>query len=209
MISIGNDIVDLKHIDKQRTCDRRFFSKILSPQEELLFSGFQSAQLPFEVFVWLLWSAKESVYKFLKRHQPGLVFSPVKFQVVDISTPLFASAHKQETALGFDERVLNMELLFAEQQYHVKSVVTPPYIASFISADFNKSYWGIRHVENPDPESLSAAVRLFAKERLVQLYPDLKVDFKKHDTGYPFIESTSLCISFSHHGNWVSYAFTQ
>lgn len=209
MISIGNDIVDLKHIDKQRTCERRFFSKILSPQEELLFSGYQSQDLPFEVFVWLLWSAKEAVYKFLKRHQPGLIFSPIKFQVVNLSTPLFASAHKQETALGFDEDVLNMELLFAEQQYHVKSVITTEYVASFISTEFDNTYWGIRHVENPDPESLSAAVRDFAKERLPELYPDLTVGFKKHATGYPFVEDTSLCISFSHHGNWVSYAFSQ
>lgn len=209
MISIGNDIVDLKHIDKQRTCERRFFSKILSPQEELLFSRFQSAQLPFEVFVWLLWSAKESVYKFLKRHQPGLVFSPVKFQVVDISTPLFASTHKQETALGFDEDVLNMELLFDEQLYQIKSLVTPLYIASFISTDFDKTWWGISRIENANPESQSASVRDFTKERLVQLYPDLKVDFNKHHTGYPFVEDTSLCISFSHHGSWVSYAFTQ
>ena len=67
MISTGNDIVALGLINKQRTCEPRFYSKILSASEQALYHQSEFTALPFEHYVWLLWSVKESTYKFLKR----------------------------------------------------------------------------------------------------------------------------------------------
>src|ERR1700740_2467205 len=86
MISAGNDVVSLAAIDITRTNQHKFYSKILSDSEIPLYNEFSLAQIPFEHFVWLLWSIKESAYKFLQRNNPGLIFTPVKFVVNDLQT---------------------------------------------------------------------------------------------------------------------------
>src|SRR5476651_714407 len=92
MSSIGNDIIALKTIDVPRTQNPRFYSKILSPAEQLLYQSC-CPTLHFHHFVWLLWSIKESAYKCLQRLQPELVFSPVKIEIshLDVAkkSPLF------------------------------------------------------------------------------------------------------------------------
>ena len=87
MISAGNDVVSLAAIDVTRTNQHRFYSKILSEAEIPLYNEFDFVQIPFEIFVWLLWSVKESAYKFLQRNQPGLLFTPVKFVVTNLRVP--------------------------------------------------------------------------------------------------------------------------
>ncbi len=84
MKSAGNDIVALRCIDIQRTGQFRFYSKILSTSEQTLYHQPLLADMPFENYVWLLWSVKESVYKFLKRSIPDLIFSPTKICIQEI-----------------------------------------------------------------------------------------------------------------------------
>ena len=73
MTSIGNDIIALNAINRERTRDPRFYGKILTSDELLLFREDLHA---LDTFVWLLWSVKESVYKCHKRLLPDLVFAP-------------------------------------------------------------------------------------------------------------------------------------
>ena len=68
MISTGNDIVALKAINVARTKQQKFYNKIITGSEKALYEGQFSERLPFEYFVWLAWSVKESVFKYLQRN---------------------------------------------------------------------------------------------------------------------------------------------
>src|ERR1700742_5173867 len=85
--STGNDIVALKAIDVARTHLPNFYSKILTPPEKSIYDDKVKDGLPFELFVWLLWSIKESAYKFLQRNNPSLVFSPSKIIILALDHP--------------------------------------------------------------------------------------------------------------------------
>ena len=90
MKSTGNDIVALGSVDKHRTGQYRFYSKILSASEQTLYQQMQFANLPFEHYLWLLWSVKESTFKFLKRTKPELIFSPAKIIIQYLEIPPFS-----------------------------------------------------------------------------------------------------------------------
>ena len=72
MISTGNDIVALKAINVARTKQQNFYSKIITVSEKALYDEHFSGRLLFEHFVWLAWSVKESVFKYLQRINPDL-----------------------------------------------------------------------------------------------------------------------------------------
>ena len=78
MTSTGNDIVALAATDPDRTSRYRFYSRILTRSELDHVAG---TALPFSTFVWLLWSIKESVYKYVSRSNPRLGFAPLKIPV--------------------------------------------------------------------------------------------------------------------------------
>jgi phosphopantetheinyl transferase (holo-ACP synthase) len=98
-MSTGNDIVALALTDKDRTSRYRFHSRILSPRELELFdpvagsaihhpggsSNHDSAALTFHQFIWLMWSIKESAYKYGSRANPALVFAPLKIPVTQLT----------------------------------------------------------------------------------------------------------------------------
>ena len=81
MISAGNDIVALNVIDIQRTQSPAFYAKFITPTE---FELYNPNEITLINFVWLLWSAKESAYKYLKRINSELIFAPIKIKVVSL-----------------------------------------------------------------------------------------------------------------------------
>lgn len=224
MISIGNDIVDLNAIDKHRTQQKVFYSKILSETEQQLFSR---TTLPPHVFVWLLWSAKESVYKFVKRLNPGLVFSPVRIEIILQSefTEVKNSHHSIYEANHLTtgqvlnsensgSKTINFEAAHQAQTFYLQSCITADFIATLAleSPKTEHIYKGIKHIEQSDHKSQSAAVRACALERLNEVYPDQhNFSIKKSPAGYPVIlkgvEETNIKATFAHHGNYVAYAF--
>ena len=70
-------------IDPGRSQFPGFYAKILAPSEAAL----HQPPLSFPVFLWTLWSIKESVYKFVRRHEPDLTFGPTKI-VAEIFLPI-------------------------------------------------------------------------------------------------------------------------
>ncbi|MGZ3833295.1 MAG: 4'-phosphopantetheinyl transferase family protein, partial [Mucilaginibacter sp.] len=102
MISTGNDIVALKTINIARTKQQNFYRKIISASEKDLYDRQISDKLPFDVFVWLLWSVKESGYKYLQRITPELVFSPTKIIITQLALPADNFVEQFE-GRGFDE----------------------------------------------------------------------------------------------------------
>ena len=81
MSSTGNDIVALNESVVAKAAQPRFYSKIMAADEMNFFNEQAADKLSLGEYVWLLWSVKESVYKFLKRTQPGFLFSPQKIIV--------------------------------------------------------------------------------------------------------------------------------
>lgn len=216
MTGIGNDIVALKTIDSLRTRSPRFYTKILSAAEQDLYHA-RFANLPLEHFVWLLWSIKESAYKCLQRHQPELVFSPVKFELQHLVIPSISppSFHEELTAIGFnDAECFCGEAIFNGQILYTRSLVHPEaFILSVVqpSPNFDSVNWGLKQIQETNPESQSNAVREFLLERLGAMYPEQELSIRKNGTGCPHLfadgRDTKRPFSLSHHGGYVGYAF--
>jgi phosphopantetheinyl transferase (holo-ACP synthase) len=232
MISIGNDIVDLSAIDKHRTQQKAFYSKILSDKEQQLYS--RSSQIPFEIYVWLLWSAKESVYKFAKRLNPELVFSPARIEIseseliefenfqndpldgihLDLSDLKFGELLNSENSGSDKISAYNYQIIYRTDIYYLQSLISDSFIATIASdsSDFSKLTWGIQYIDETDYESQSAVVREFILKRLNDVFPnEANRSIGKSPVGYPIIQEgqneTELKVSFAHHGHFVSYVF--
>jgi len=220
MISTGNDIVALSAIIAARTNQHKFYSKILSDSETPLYNELSLAGIPFENFVWLLWSIKESAYKFLQRHNAGLVFTPVKFVVEELRLPPAYIIEKfdaiTEEGIGFNGYpALTGIIAFGEVKLHSCSLLYDKLISTVINDanDFENTCWGFKLISGTTHENQSTEVRQFLIERLKKLYghDDFRVD--KNENGCPILfkghDETLIPISFSHHENIIGYSFNQ
>jgi phosphopantetheinyl transferase (holo-ACP synthase) len=214
--SIGNDIVALNAINKQRTNDSRFHFKFITPAELALYQRQTVAKFPFESFVWLLWSVKEAAYKYQKRLNPGLVFSPVNIIVTKINIPLYPlkvfacdvwEGDITDNEFTFGEVYISGNLLF------FKSVIQDDLIASFVGDDplFANIYCGIKSIIEPSYQNQSTSVRQFLINKLQTDKPGTQLTIQKTETGYPVLLcnniDTSALISFAHHHVFIAYIF--
>ncbi|HMI62657.1 MAG TPA: 4'-phosphopantetheinyl transferase superfamily protein [Puia sp.] len=197
MISVGNDIIALDLIDAGRTIQPVFYSRILDPTEAGLYSEEKFPSLPFEQYVWLLWSIKESVYKCIKREHTELRFSPRKIIVrqIDLSDTYQSVVDCNSTPVS------------------TRSWVNDNFISTVATNDkgFDRICWDIQQIEETDPEIQSKCIRSFALDRLQSFFPNDRLQIEKAEAGYPVLvrnsTPTNLPISFSHHHNLVFYSF--
>jgi hypothetical protein len=181
-----------------------------------LYSRKGSPALPFEHFLWLSWSVKESVYKCMKRGSPHLRFSPKKISIQDL-TPQFLPAATGELDLGSPETSAITYRCVAESDsilFEASSTVHGSFISTLVTPPgtvAGKVWWGIRRVEKTDYVHQSEKVRLFALDKLQRLFPGDRLGFEKTAAGYPVLirnsASLDLPISFSHHHNLIFYSF--
>ena len=208
MRSTGNDIIDLNKIDVKRTGEYRFYSKILHIDEQSTYKTLPFEYLSFVNYVWLLWSVKESAYKFLKRLEPGLIFSPSKIVVSEIKqkTGVFHSN------LPFETSYLQGRVLIKHLNLFFESIISEQYISSavHIDEDFDNIYRDVKFITNNDHASQSSAAKQFALTKLNTVLQG-KLSIDKSETGYPVICQDELYIelplSLAHHGNYVAYSF--
>lgn len=197
MISVGNDIIALDIIDAGRTLQPVFYSRILAPAETGLYA--ECSSLPFEQYVWLLWSIKESVYKCVKRTLPELRFSPRKTIVQGIER---SDTYTYRSIIYF-----NTVPLYAESRVNEKFIFT----LATNDTGFDRICWDVRQIGQTDPEAQSRQVRLALLQRLQAFFPGDRLQIEKADAGYPVLvrnsAATDLPISFSHHHDLVSYSF--
>jgi len=203
--STGNDIVALTAVNQQRTHHSRFYSKILSEAERALYDRQPPAEMLFENFVWLLWSVKESVYKYLKRTEPGLVFSPTRIIIQYIDAP------------PSGEGLYKGKALFGPHSLYFQSVLYPEFIATVAgnNESFTNIGWGIRSISQSNYDHQSSAVRTFALDHLHRLVPgighreDLRIE--KNGQGCPILykgaEELNIPLSLAHHGHFISWSF--
>jgi len=204
VISAGNDIVALKVIDKERTHQPVFYSKFITPAE---FEIHRSTEMPFMHFVWLLWSVKESAYKYLKRSDAGLVFSPSKLIVQQI----IRCTHDEVGQFTADQEINDFysgTISYDLQKLPFKSAINNKFIVSSINN--GDVYWGVQKIESNAYDDQSTAVRQFALDCLNNLLALNNLQFENHPAGYPVLFNgelqTDVAVSFAHHDRYVSYS---
>ncbi|RKR83936.1 phosphopantetheinyl transferase (holo-ACP synthase) [Mucilaginibacter gracilis] len=216
MISIGNDIVDLNAINKQRTADTRFYSKFITPAEIELHDP-AIATLPLQSFVWLLWSVKEAVYKYQKRLNPQLVFAPIKIVVKQITVPALYNA-AQFNSDSWEGSPNHNDFCFGcatgnGQTLFFKTIIHQYYIATIVSNNslFPHVYWGVQRIANGGHQHQSQLVRTFLLNKLSSVFIKQDLALQKSPVGYPvlLVNNIEACmpISLAHHGLFTSYCF--
>jgi phosphopantetheinyl transferase (holo-ACP synthase) len=211
MISTGNDIVALGAINVDRTKQPNFYSKIITDNEKSLYDKALFAVLPLEHFVWLAWSVKESVYKFLQRHQHGLVFSPSRIVVEQVVLP---EVDKPNSIEDLDDS-LNYHgvAIYAGRRLYYRSILKDDYIFSVVnnSENFDHVFWGVRKIGSTQPEDQSTEARNMVLDTLASLLPGNQFKIEKSLAGYPIVikngSETDIPVSFAHHDHFVGYSF--
>jgi len=219
--STGNDIVALRDINRQRTNHLRFYSKILSDSEQLLYTRQDIARIPFEKFVWLFWSIKESVYKYLRRTEPDLLFSPVKIIISSIHPPSrpaaagFGNAQWGNKNNDDGEDFYTGIIHIGENTFFSRSKMHDELIATVVSQDeqFEDTWWGIRLINHTGYNYQSESVRAVILNRLAEMLPadQHNLHIEKNERGCPVICNRAgemdIPVSLSHHDCYVAYSF--
>jgi hypothetical protein len=196
--STGNDIVDLSATDPLRTCSERFYSRIISSEEKTLYD--QLGGLPFDNYVWLLWSIKESVYKYTSRTDVGLVFAPLTIPVLHLHLPSGDGFYKSMVIYG-------SEILYS------RSIITNRLIVTVVGNDenFDRTWWGFRSVDETGYADQSASVRTFALGKLATALSRADLKIEKTPAGYPVVLDGNglldIPVSLAHHGHFVAYSY--
>lgn len=221
MKSTGNDIVALNVINRLRTNHYSFYSKILSVSEQALYAQPGFTEMPFEEFVWLLWSIKESVYKFLKRIVPGLVFSPTKIIIQRIDAPC-REAHKSFVGIQWEnttnessEELIKGVIICGSDIFYSRSKIHDELISTVVSNDenFENTWWGIRSIDHAGYDNQSKAVRTFILNKLIFILTGghANLSIGKNPLGCPVvlkgIKDMNIPVSLSHHDHYVAYSF--
>jgi phosphopantetheinyl transferase (holo-ACP synthase) len=219
--STGNDIVALKVIDKQRTNHFGFYSKILSVSEQALYYRHAFAGMPFEKFVWLFWSIKESVYKYQKRIVPGLVFSPAKIMIQGIDPPYghiatsFGGIQWENNNNESCEELYKGAIILGADILYSRSKIHNELISTVVSNDenFENTWWGIKSIDHADYYNQSKAIRAFTLNKLnfILSVGNDNLSIGKCPLGYPVVlkraREMDIPISFAHHDHFISYSF--
>lgn len=214
MKSAGNDIVALQAIDKQRTCHSAFYSKFITVSEQSLY---EQTAMPFESFVWLLWSVKEAVYKYLKRDNIDLVFSPSKIITQYIDIPVNKPAdnfkgNRWESDEQPNGQFYKGSVMYKTHTLYFRSKLQEAFVATVVNndEDFANVYWGIQLIDEAGYESQSKAVRSFLLSKLKQVLPAGSLRIEKVD-GCPVLmkddKLMNIPVSLAHHGQFVTYSF--
>jgi hypothetical protein len=160
--------------------------------------------------VWLLWSIKEAAYKFLKRLDHDLIFTPVKFEVRQLHT----SAEYGSVNFTRKEVILFLTGVIQIDSYELysKSFIEQEMIWSVVDDElFSGVCSGTKLIKSTDTCIQSAEVRKFLINELKKHIekPDLTVYKSAADVPILFSgqEQLHIPISLSHHGHYVAYSF--
>ena len=215
MRSTGNDIVALALVNKQRTGQFRFYSKILSASEQELYHWPETQQLPFESYVWLLWSVKESAYKYLKRLDSALIFSPTNIIIQHIVIPSVSAdepAAAQWESTAEDDNLYCGKVVCGLHTLYFRAKINEAWIATVVNDDecFDDVCWGVKLINNAGYKYQSQGARLALINKLSSfLSGSLRIE--KSPVGYPVVinndEETGVPASLAHDGFFVAYSF--
>ena len=207
MKSTGNDIVAMHATDPQRTGSARFYSRILAAGEQSLFSQQAFPDLPFDHFVWLLWSIKESVYKYEQRIRPGGAFAPLK---ITVGKPL---PPRKNVPRPLKDEFYKAVVLSGARTLYSRSIIRDGIIASVVSEDevFEHTRWGFTSIDHSTYADQSASVRTLAIGELSASLSQSNLRIEKNRFGIPVIldgeEVLDIPLSLAHHGHYIAWSY--
>jgi 4'-phosphopantetheinyl transferase superfamily len=200
-MSTGNDIVFLGATRPERTVLTRFYSRILTPAEQLLYRQPAFPSLAFDHYIWLCWSVKEAVFKYRKRGLPGLVFSPLAIEVGQL-----------ESVAGADE-IYRGVVRCGLETFYSRSFLRDGVIMTVVSEDetFADTCWGVRRIDSAAYADQSAAVRSFLLQQLKARFSLADPQIEKDAAGCPDVwdggRRLEIPVSLAHHDRYVAWSF--
>lgn len=201
MTSTGNDIVSLQKIDKERTAHHRFYSKIIEPTERGLLDHLPF-QISFEHYVWMLWSVKEAAYKYFKRLNNELLFSPLKFIVEDIL--LMQEKTSCENSFFTGRVIFDNHTLFFLSDYNEVRIHTIVHDKN----NFDQVHHGISIIQSDAYAIQSAAAKELLQKELKKYFTG-NIVIEKNEAGFPEVfcdgKKMDVAVSLSHDGFWVGF----
>lgn len=169
MIKLGIDIVDL-HDPQLKKRDERALRLILHPED---------TQIQHPAIYWLLWTAKEAVFKCLREDS---YFSPTQIPI---------------------ELVLDDDIItFSSEGFDGKIEVTDQYIFAICSSQIEAVYYKVIHCKKT---CNSTTVR----DNIIKHFEDRKFKIRLGNDvlGLPILLPSNAPISLSHHGHWSAFVY--
>jgi hypothetical protein len=200
--STGNDIVSLSATQPERTCRPRFYSRILTIAEQELYQRLDHEAMPFDAFIWLCWSVKESAYKYSRRLFPGLVFSPLNVGIRQIAPASHPSG-------GF----YRCRVICAEAELYSRTLIRDGVIETIVSRDeaFADTRWGSQSIGSSTYADQSSAVRTLVLRELKTALSRDDLRMEKDPAGCPIVlageRRLEIPVSLAHHDRYVAYSF--
>jgi hypothetical protein len=181
VIPVGNDVVDLA--DPESRVDAlhpRWVERVFAPSEIDALEACRSPRARLRLH-WALWAAKESAFKAQRRGDPGAVFSPRALSV-DLA-PLPEGDGRVVGRVGHDGRTFALDVRLGGSWVHAVAVAP------------GDSAGMLRGVARREGEPGRGA-RALAATRI-----GAALGLAPHDL------PVEGCVSLSHHGRFVAFAF--
>jgi len=163
--------------------------------------------------MWLLWSVKESAYKYLKRADEGLIFAPIKFIVNSLGSSKKSTTPFSSDGANNDDDFYSGQVIYGDESLFFCTKITKHFIATVACEAplFKNIHWNINAIDDASADNQSKAVREFALKKIQSITKYKHPQIVKTNAGVPVIFDrnvpSDLPISLAHHGNFVSYAF--
>jgi phosphopantetheinyl transferase (holo-ACP synthase) len=220
--STGNDLVSLAATQPERTKLPRFYSRILTPAETEGYHRHRSTPsgLPFDHYIWLCWSIKESVYKYQKRLYPELAFAPLRISIRQLDPPDGPHGYYQGTVVGpalapssatatnvGDTAPPESETLYSRTRIQDGVIMT------VVSEDpeFSDTRWGYSTIGSTAYAEQSAAVRTLLLGELKTALSRQDLRLQKDPAGCPIVlagdQPLAIPVSLAHHDRYVGYSY--
>jgi len=209
---VGNDIVDLTLKDNiGKSHDYRFLNRVFTASEQ----NFLNQSTNKDASLWKMWAAKEAAYKILKKCDPDLIFSHLKFVVTaqECQTRGMVKHHDKVISVRWEENadwvhcIAHMQSEDCPYRHFVWQVSS---LAEHVSSKIPFSSRESASIYS----SASRSVRVQTKKLLQKLgleQVEIVRELLKNKFGPPFImdsghKNEDCDISMSHDGNFVASA---
>jgi hypothetical protein len=192
---LGNDIVDLSDLETQPGAQHpRFDSRVFNEEERARLAEHRDSHR----LRWSYWAAKEATYKWLRKQDEDVIFSPRSMSV----------------SFGNDS-LGEGEVLVGQDRVAVKFLQHPEYVHALVHAPDVSADSFVVHIERMADEEVAADC---ASKRLRELVIDrfsseLEIDPTNlcvvSEGKIPRLESKGTILevdlSFSHHGRYAAF----
>lgn len=181
----GNDIVDLQ---ATRPHHPRFAQRIMGEEEYARFEQGGSQ----EIELWQSWAAKETTYKYLKRQDAQLGFSP---QGVQIHLSARQSAYAQQKVTFTVETTADYVYCWASSHPHALNSCAA---IEDLTAD------ELQAIDDPQLKKESKAARALLCRLLERTWRDLQFAKDEWQRPHIVVNKKIIPVSLSHHGRFVA-----